>query len=586
MVERFWGRRGVYPADYADLVRPQEGGIRTGDLVSALEGRGMDVRVYEGDAPSALGRLEEGLPVLALIESGDVLYHYVVLTGVGPDHVLVHDPNHGPDRRYDLDRFMDLWAPTEHWAVVATPGGAWFDMEPSGGAVDRPSDDDAPLDDRLAVAVRLLEAGQSEEAMEVARRVLADALDLAERVESDAWRVLATARWLDGDADGALAAWNEAGEPRVDLIHLSGLESTRRPVVHEHLGLDYGRLLTPGDLARARRRLEQLPTVQLSQLAYQPAADGSVEVVGAVLEYPRFPGLLGLAGPAARGLFSGRTALAVGPLLGVGERWQAAAEWNEAEARAQLDVAAPVSDGVLRVSGGWLRERASIDGAPIVTARRLRGGLSWERWATGWLRTDVAGGLERWNGNERLGTLSVGAGLRHPGHERLHLDLGAEGWAGADRRVARLRARAKVEVPGLAPGEWRLVTGASHTSADAPVFLWEGAGPGGTRDPLLRSHPLVSDEAIDGPAFAPTLVHATIERTLTLRVGPLTATAGPFLDVVRITGAGPTRTFSDPGFEVRLGLFDRGLATALAHGADGWHLSVRATQSVRWPLAN
>ena len=44
MVERWWGRRGVYAQDFADLVRPAEGGILTTDLVPATRRRSANPR--------------------------------------------------------------------------------------------------------------------------------------------------------------------------------------------------------------------------------------------------------------------------------------------------------------------------------------------------------------------------------------------------------------------------------------------------------------------------------------------------------------------------------------------------------------
>ena len=48
MVERWWGRRGVFAEDFAALVRPELGGIRTTDLAQAATDRGWDTRLLEG----------------------------------------------------------------------------------------------------------------------------------------------------------------------------------------------------------------------------------------------------------------------------------------------------------------------------------------------------------------------------------------------------------------------------------------------------------------------------------------------------------------------------------------------------------
>ena len=48
-----------------------------------------------------------------------------------------------------------------------------------------------------------------------------------------AWKLLGTARFIDDDPLGALAAWNRAGEPRLDIVRIDGLTRTRHRVVEQ-----------------------------------------------------------------------------------------------------------------------------------------------------------------------------------------------------------------------------------------------------------------------------------------------------------------------------------------------------------------
>src|SRR5512145_2974016 len=70
MVERWWGRRRVYAEDFAALVRPERGGIVTGELAEAVRRRGYDAEVFAGSPGEVRRRIEAGVPVVALIAVG------------------------------------------------------------------------------------------------------------------------------------------------------------------------------------------------------------------------------------------------------------------------------------------------------------------------------------------------------------------------------------------------------------------------------------------------------------------------------------------------------------------------------------
>src|SRR5262249_44316518 len=64
-----------------------------------------------------------------------------------------------------------------------------------------------------------------------------------------AWRPLATSRFLEGKPEAALEAWNEVGEPRLDLVRIDGLARTPFRTVYDYLGGDDGaEILTPAAL--------------------------------------------------------------------------------------------------------------------------------------------------------------------------------------------------------------------------------------------------------------------------------------------------------------------------------------------------
>src|SRR6185436_19915398 len=61
--------------------------------------------------------------------------------------------------------------------------------------------------------------------------------------DEHARQTLATSRFLQGDAKGALAAWNRLGQPRVDVVNVEGADRTRHPVIVGLTGLRGRQLL-------------------------------------------------------------------------------------------------------------------------------------------------------------------------------------------------------------------------------------------------------------------------------------------------------------------------------------------------------
>src|SRR5664279_2564523 len=87
MVERWWGRRGVYAEEFAQLVRPASGGIRTTDLVLATRARGWQTQAVRGTPALVQQMLRDSVPVVALIQVAAARYHYVVIVGWGAEQV-------------------------------------------------------------------------------------------------------------------------------------------------------------------------------------------------------------------------------------------------------------------------------------------------------------------------------------------------------------------------------------------------------------------------------------------------------------------------------------------------------------------
>src|SRR5262249_23123106 len=173
--------------------------------------------------------------------------------------VVMHDPARGPFRIVEAGDFLRRWERSGVWMLVATPSRpAAADPRPARDAGGRrapaapwPGPGDAGVrraeQPRNAEARRTLEAaaeacpaepapwrelagleavsGRWAQAVRSARQATARDKD-----DEHAWRILATGLFLQGDRDGALAAWNHAGEPVIDLVTVHGLDRTRHEI--------------------------------------------------------------------------------------------------------------------------------------------------------------------------------------------------------------------------------------------------------------------------------------------------------------------------------------------------------------------
>ncbi|MGK7312092.1 MAG: hypothetical protein ACN0LA_07600 [Candidatus Longimicrobiales bacterium M2_2A_002] len=580
MIERWWGALGVYADDYAALVSRGDGGIKTGALAGAMEARGYDVRVFRDDPAAALAQVRADHPVIALIESGDARYHYVVLIAVGPDRVRYHDPLKGPGRTVDRAGFMRRWAAAGHWAMMATPaptGAAGSAGSPTGAPDTTPParPDTTPLPSALRRGLEALRAGRSDSASTLVTAYLRRAPADAPRRDL-AWEMLATARYLAGDPLSALSAWNRVGQPPVDLVHVRGIDAIRHSTVTDAMGIRPRTTLTPGALGLARRRVQQLPAVRRSRVGYRPLRDGSVAVEAFVLERRRVPlGVVGLAVTGLGAAVNRDAALEAGPLLPLGERWRIEGSWREARSLAEGAVVVPWSAlrAVATLRAGWAEERY---GADLDDRSRTWGLLSVDRWITAGTRLGATVGLERWDGGDRLGRAGFSA-LRTLLDDRVRFGAAVDGWAGPDGRFGRARTAARVRVRnGLRA--WTLTLGGSWTSTGAPPTIRDGAGTGQIRAPLLRGHPLIRDGRIRGDALGRGLVHGTLAWGWHLPAGPATASLELFVDGARVwapLGGGGPRSYADPGIEMGISSPTGAVALALARGDDEWVFSAR-----------
>jgi len=623
MVMRYWGDRTVLPVDFQPLVSSPSG-ILTTDLASAIAGRGWQAFATEaGDDPIAglQHDVDLGRPVIALIEASPGRLHYVVVVGVTDDRVVYHDPARTAFRVAAVKEFDDQWRGGHRWRLVILPKsdsaqpradvpsvapGPQARAGVCGALVDHGVDlaetDAAGAEQALAAAADLCPA-DSDPLLELAglrfrQSRWHDAAALAEqataRPSSDdpehraAWQMLASSRFLDSDLDGALDAWNHIGLPTIDVVTLSGARRSRQPPLLHLIGLVPRTMLTAGDFGRAARHFSEAPTATATRLSFTPEDDGRVSVSAAMSEGDAIPHrLVDLTALAGRAWISRDVRFPLSGVLGLDETLTLDYRYPPPEPRygAILQLPAPAPfHGLLTIDGFWEQESYATPFthlADVVRETRRRVDVNVGTWISGSTKVDFGVAADRF-----------------ASHSFAAVHGGIEEHVAGDRVVARLDGeRWGVRPSGFANGSatvtWRTTTeitesslsglvGGWAASANAPRFLWMGAGIGPGRPLLLRAHTLLHDSIIDSPYFGRRLGFATIEYQKPVkrtRTG-VVAIAG-FVDGAQawrtLTAPGPTKVQIDAGIGLRLRVSSRnGARLDLAHGIPNGGLTISA----------
>jgi hypothetical protein len=605
MVLRYWGERGLAAEDFAHLVDRSAAGIRTLALVGELRRRGWNAQGIAGSDETLGQELAAGRPVIALIEDRPGTFHYVVLVAATERAVVFHDPARTPFRVASTAEFGRRWRAADRWMAVITPRDDAPIEPPEPAAAPTNS---TPCEQLVAEGVRAAQSGDLETAerrlaaaiacpgpaplrelagVRVLQRRWQDAADLAAAVvatapdDAYAWRVLATSRFLQNDPASALDAWNRVGEPRVDLLRVSGLTHTRQRAVERLVAVPVGSVLAAPSLARASRRLSELPSAMSTRLEYVPVTGGLAELRANVFERPLVPvsrlELLGLGVTAAA-----RREIAV-PFASLGGGGELiTARWRFWQHR-------PLYGGAISAPAPWggvWGVDASFSEQPfdaaIPPARRTSVVLLAEDWATSRLRWTVRGGADRWD----AAFARVGASTRlEVLDDRLELRGDADAWVGSDSFTT-----ARAEVAGRTSRERHgiVFTGrAGHgvATAAAAADLWFFGDTGHASPILLRAHRALEDGRLRTSQLGRTATYATVEAQHWWRARwSLGIGAAVFADTVRIAHRfdGGARLDTDVGAGLRFSI--PGLAGVLRlDAADGLRDRARALSVVYAP---
>ena len=635
MVLRYWGARDVQPQDFADLVGPHDGGIRTGTLATAVRDRGWQAMIVPAADGTARARvrseIDRGRPLIALIEVAPRTYHYVVVVGSTEREVVLHDPARAPFRVALWEEFDRAWAAAGRWMLLALPP-----IDAAEGLAPR-----RPAPDRVAGrtqtpsacgafvehAVRLAEAGERDaaaEALQTAARLCpqdaapwrelaglrfsearwAEAAAFAKSaarldpMDAYTWQLIASSRYIAGDFTAALDAWNRAGEPHIDEIHIHGAGRTPHPIVVRAIGLQPRQLLTSTAFGRALRRLGELPVASSPRMKYEPVADGLVRVDASIDERPLLPrGWMTFAVLGARSLFQHQVRVDVAGGLSAGEVAGGSWRWSRGRPRVALEFSTPAPGrlpGVLTVEWLWERQsyqRVAAEDPAVMRLTRRRAAVHLADWKTGWARWQAGIALDRFAAEDTAG-LEATLDLRFAG-DRLALVTSAGWWAslrGGDRFSAgQFRAVWRSTVDSARPS-WSAVTEFNAASRLAPLDLWHGAGTGQGRGGLLRAHPLLQDGVFTGPVFGRVVARVTLEyaRPVIRKMGTSLALAG-FVDTARAwhrrDAPGSSPLFVDAGVGLRVHAPGQTgtIRVDIAHGLRGGNTTLSAGWGATWP---
>jgi hypothetical protein len=538
--------------------------------------------------------------VVALIEDRPGTFHYVVVVAWRDEGVVFHDPARAPFRVAASSDFERKWRAADRWMAVIVPAAGAPELEANrrdwsvtvtscdrhiadGVHHAQAGDLDAaeraltaalgcpgPAATRELAGVRLLQKRWTEVADLASAAVALDATD------AHAWKLLATSRFVEGDRLGALDAWNRAGEPRLDLISVEGLERTRYRVVERLLDVTPGAVVTRGGFIQATRRLGELPSAASTRLDYVPVPSGLAELRAVVVDRPLAPtGRLSLVALGAVAAGTREVRVATGSFTGGGETVSLAWRFWPDRPRVGVGLHAPAPWG-----GVWgvdlFTERQPFTSSMFPTASRTGGRLRLSDWGTPRVRWEFDGGVDRW---QETGAFSrLGSGVRLVSlDERFEAQFGANAWLGPTRFAlagASLHLRSSAEPDGYVV----LGTIAAHgATAAAPPDLWMAGDTGHARGTLLRAHPLLDAGRIRADRLGRGLFNASIEARRwrraagVLRVGP-----AAFLDAGRtgLREGAPGEWDVDAGVGLRLaargiipGLFRVDVARGLRDGA-------------------
>jgi hypothetical protein len=529
MVMRYWSAQTeVYAEDFAALVDERAGGISVGALARAVGERGWQAHSFAATAADVQTHIGEGRPVIALIDpfdsralaQGKPRLHYVVIVAWTNDRVVFHDPAANPFRSMDVAAFDRVWRATGRTTLLVLPPlaramgagpvaeTASCDRTPCHGACPQCGNPVRTSAGRLFLDRRYGDAA-----------TLAQLAVEANPDDDGGWQLLAASRFLAGDADGALDAWNRRQEPRVDLARIDGLSRTRYDVVAGLLNLPPRTVLSNDALTRAERRVASVPSIQLSRVSYSPRENGTANIDVAVVERALIPSARAdILATAVHGATMREAKVNIASPSGNGEVWTASARWWSGRPRVALSLALPTLakwSGLWQLEGAWERQTYA-SGTGQLESERRHAAIGFGDWRSANTRYQLGVALDRWN--DAATYVSIAGDIeRRLADDHVAITAASSASAGFATGLVMARWRSSRDV--LAG--WHSTAGVSAVTRRAPLDLRPGGDTGVVRATLLRAHPLLEDGAIRTSALRTVLPHASVEYRRRLSAHPL-----------------------------------------------------------------
>ena len=512
MVMRYWSPETlVHAEDFATLVDARAGGIAVGALARAVEERGWRAHAFVPNATDVQLHIGQGRPVIALIQDAPGRLHYVVVVAWTGDRVVFHDPAVNPFQSLDVASFERAWRATGRTGLLVLPPA--LSERTNSARVEGRAQGESAGSARVEAGSLFMRKRYRDAASLAAVALDQDPNDLA------AWQLLAASRYLEGDPYGALDAWNQREEPRVDLARIDGLSRTRYDVAAGVLNLPARSVLTRDALARAERRIAAMPSVQVSRVGYSPRENGAATIDVAVVERPMLPtSRTEILAATVFGAAMREAKLNIVSPSGNGEVWTAAARWWSGRPRVAVSLAVPTLagwTGLWQMGAAWERQAYAVSATTIEEERR-HASASFADWATPHTRYQIGAALDRWNNGATYVSIETGIERRFAGdHVAIAAASSVATKFGTGTIMGRWRS-SRLEFSGITAAA--TIVGVTR---GAPLDLWPGGDTGIVRSTLLRAHPLLEHGAIDASRLHRTFAHATVEFQQPLVARPL-----------------------------------------------------------------
>jgi ABC-type bacteriocin/lantibiotic exporter with double-glycine peptidase domain len=121
----YWGKSAPLRDLQDEVYLPALRGSLPMDLLAAAKARGLDATSYRGSLSNIIAEINEGHPLIALLDSGGWIFsqgHFVVITGYDAlrEGVYVHSGT-SADMFIPYERLLAPWNKTDRWILRAIP---------------------------------------------------------------------------------------------------------------------------------------------------------------------------------------------------------------------------------------------------------------------------------------------------------------------------------------------------------------------------------------------------------------------------------------------------------------------------------